>query len=173
MSRMHNREVLRRIATAGVLTAAAFILSYLEAILPFSLGIPGVKLGLANLAVVLTMALLSRREAWVVALVRILLVGFTFGNPYSMLYALCGGVCSVAVMSLLWNSRRLSVLGISMAGALAHNIGQLLFAAAVTETARLWWYLPLLLISGAVTGGLIGAAALAVLRRFSKVKRTI
>ena len=170
---MNKASVARRLATYGLLIAVAFLFSYIEALLPLSLGIPGVKLGLANLAVVLTMALLSRREAWVVALVRILLVGFTFGNPYSMLYALCGGVCSVAVMSLLWNSRRLSVLGISMAGALAHNIGQLLFAAAVTETARLWWYLPLLLVSGAVTGGLIGAAALAVLRRFSKVKRTI
>ena len=170
---MNKASVARRLATYGLLIAVAFLFSYIEALLPLSLGIPGVKLGPANLAVVRTMALLSRREAWVVALVRILLVGFTFGNPYSMLYALCGGVCSVAVMSLLWNSRRLSVLGISMAGALAHNIGQLLFAAAVTETARLWWYLPLLLISGAVTGGLIGAAALAVLRRFSKAKRTI
>ena len=165
----------KRIVQSAVLISLALALSYIERFIPLQalIPLPGVKLGLANLAVVLTMALLSRREAWVVALVRILLVGFTFGNPYSMLYALCGGVCSVAVMSLLWNSRRLSVLGISMAGALAHNIGQLLFAAAVTETARLWWYLPLLLISGAVTGGLIGAAALAVLRRFSKVKRTI
>ena len=165
---MNTKSVARRVATYGLLIALAFIFSFVESLLPLSLGIPGVKLGLANLAVVLTMALLSRREAWVVATVRILLVGFTFGNPYSMLYALCGGICSVAVMSLLWNSRRLSLLGISMAGALAHNIGQLLFAAAVTETVRLWWYLPVLLVSGALTGGLIGIASIAVLRRFSR-----
>ena len=93
---MNKASVARRLATYGLLIAVAFLFSYIEALLPLSLGIPGVKLGLANLAVVLTMALLSRREAWAVALVRILLVGFTFGNPYSMLYALCGGVCSVA-----------------------------------------------------------------------------
>ena len=76
-------------------------------------------------------------------------------------------------MALLWNSRKLSVLGISMAGAVAHNIGQLLFAAAVTETVRLWWYLPVLLVSATVTGALIGVAALVTLRRLPLHKSNI
>lgn len=170
---MKLRSVAARVATYGLLIALAFVFSYLESLLPLNFGIPGVKLGLGNLVVLLTMALLSRREAFIVAAVRIVLVGFTFGNPYSMLYALCGGLLSFAVMALLWNSRKLSVLGISMAGAVAHNIGQLLFAAAVTETVRLWWYLPVLLVSATVTGALIGVAALVTLRRLPLHKSNI
>lgn len=156
---------VRRLAMYGLLVALAFVFSYIEMLIPFNIGIPGVKLGLGNLVVMVTMCLLRRRDALVVAVTRIVLVGLTFGSPSSMLYALAGGLLSFAVMALLLPAKRISLYGVSMAGGLAHNFGQLAVAVFATQTVRIVWYLPILLVSGIVTGGLIGLAAVLIVRR--------
>lgn len=145
----------RKIALYGLMVALAFIFSYVESLLPV-VGIPGIKLGLANLVVLTTLVLLSPRDALVISLIRIVLVGFTFGSPASMLYSLAGGLVSLGVMVLCRRTEKLSILGVSVAGGVSHNLAQLAVAAAVLRTPQIVWYLPMLLLSGVITGALIG-----------------
>lgn len=146
----------RRVALYGMLVALAFILSYVESLVPVTLGIPGVKLGLANLVVVIALYTLDLKGAFVISVVRIVLSGLTFGGLFSMLYSLAGGLLSFAVMAVLSRKKLLGTVGVSVCGGVAHNIGQLLVAMAVLETESVWYYFPVLLISGSVAGVLIG-----------------
>ncbi len=148
----------RKTALYGLLVALAFILSYLESFLP-PIGVPGVKLGLANLVVVVALYRLRPQDALAIALLRIILAGFTFGNPASMLYSLAGGLVSFAGMTLLKHSTTFSPLGVSVVGGVCHNLAQLAVATVVLRTAPLLWYLPILLIAGVVTGAIIGLLA--------------
>lgn len=145
-------------ALYGLLIALSFALSYLEHLLPLPVGIPGVKLGLANLVVVTALYLLPAKKAFPVAAARILLAGLTFGNAFSLLYSLAGGLLSFFVMLLLKRTP-LSVTGVSVAGGVSHNIGQLAVAAFVVGTARIVYYLPVLLGAGLGAGLLIGLVA--------------
>lgn len=153
----------RKTALLGLFSALAIIFGYMELLIPT--GIPGVKLGLANLAVLFLLMRCSWREAAFVSAVRIIVIGILFTNAFSILYSLAGAALSLLVMSLLKSSPRFSVFGISMAGGIAHNVGQLLVAMAVVESVSLVYYAPILLISGVVTGFLIGALTTEVLKR--------
>lgn len=147
-------------AYLGMMLAFALILGYAESLLPFSFGIPGIKLGLPNLAVVLLLYRSGVRRAFWIDLLRILLNGFLFGNLYGILYSLAGGLLSFLVMVAAKETGRfrfgLSVTGVSIAGGVFHNAGQIAVAAFVVETAGLYYYLPPLLAAGAGTGFLIG-----------------
>ncbi|MCQ2404850.1 MAG: Gx transporter family protein [Clostridia bacterium] len=158
----------KKLPLYGVLVALAFVLSYVEALVPFSLGIPGVKLGLANLVTLVALYLLPAPGAAAVALCRIVLAGFTFGSLSSMLYALCGGVLSFLVMWLCKKLPCFSPVGVSVAGGVSHNIGQLACAVFVMQTASLSWYLPVLLLSGTLAGAVIGVLGGLVVRRLPK-----
>ena len=149
----------------GVFTALALIFSYVETLIPIHIGIPGVKLGLANLIVVIALYRMGVREAYVLSVVRVILAGFLFGNLFAVLYSLAGGLLSLTVMVFLKKTEKFSVLGVSMAGAVFHNIGQLIMAAIVLESLSITYYLPVLMISGIVTGLLIGIVANEMLKR--------
>lgn len=149
----------------GVFTALALIFSYVETLIPIHLGIPGVKLGLANLIIVITLYKMGTKEAYILSIVRVVLAGFIFGNMFSILYSMSGGVLSLSVMTLLKKTDKFSVLGVSMAGGVFHNVGQLLMAAIVLESLSITYYLPVLLISGVLTGFLIGFIANEMLKR--------
>lgn len=166
---MNNKA--KKTALFGMMVALAFIFSYLESLIPFDFAIPGVKLGLANLVVVTALYIMKPREAFVIAVIRIFLAGLTFGNVYSIAYSLCGGLLSFAVMWLA-KKTKLSVIGVSMLGGICHNIGQIAVAAVVMGTVRIVYYLPVLLISGLVTGLLLGVVAKLVINRFEKIMRT-
>ncbi len=144
--------------------ALAFTLSYLESLLPLSIGIPGVKLGLANLVVVVALYKLTPYEAFAIAIIRIVLAGLTFGNAYSMIYSLCGGLLSFFAMLLIMKAE-LSVIGVSILGGTAHNIGQIVAAAVLMGTDKIVYYLPVLLIAGLVTGFLIGGVSKVLIER--------
>ncbi len=159
-----------RVAVYGLLVALAFIFSYLESLLP-SVGIPGVKLGLANLVVVVVLYRLRPTDALAVSVLRILLAGLTFGSPVSMLYSLCGGLLSFAAMALCRRSGLFSVTGVSIAGGVSHNLGQLAAAAAVLQTRQIVWYLPVLLLSGLATGAVLGLTAALLLPRLRRLPR--
>ncbi len=146
----------RKTAYLGLFGALAILLSYIETLLPVFSGIPGVKLGLANLAVLFLLELYSWKEAAFVSIVRILVIGFLFGSMFSILYSLSGAVLSLTVMTLLKKHSGLGIFGISTAGGVAHNIGQLLVAMLLVANVRLIYYAPALLISGVVTGLAIG-----------------
>jgi heptaprenyl diphosphate synthase len=152
-----------------MMVALAFVLSYVEHLIPFNFGIPGVKLGLANLVVVLALYTLDLKESFIIAVIRIILTGLTFGGLFSMLYSLAGGLLSFALMAFLSRKKLLGTVGVSISGGIAHNVGQLLVAMAVLETGSVWYYFPVLLLSGAVTGtliGLVGGLMVARLQKF-------
>lgn len=152
----HEKWSARRVALCGMMVALAFILSYVEHLIPFNFGIPGIKLGLANLVVVLALYTLNLRDAFIIAVIRIILTGLTFGGLFSMLYSLAGGLLSFILMAFLSRKNLLGTIGVSICGGIAHNVGQLLVAMCVLETGNVWYYFPVLLISGAITGTLIG-----------------
>lgn len=152
----------------GVLTALAMIASYIEVLLPFSVGIAGIKLGLANIVVVITLYVLGEKEAFLVSFVRIFLMGFLFGNMAGILYSLAGGMLSLAVMIVLFRLRKFSVSGVSIAGGVSHNIGQLTVAVFIVSNLKLLYYLPVLLCAGIVTGLLIGILTREILRRLPR-----
>lgn len=159
-----------RAAYFGVFTALALIFSYLETFIPIPLGIPGIKLGLANLLTVILLYKRNAKEALLLSIVRIVLSGFLFGNMFSILYSLAGGLVSLLVMAVLKHSGKFSVMGISAAGGVAHNMGQLLIAMAAVETYRVGYYFPVLLVAGLLTGLLIGIAAGQILSRLKNVR---
>ncbi|MDD2980384.1 MAG: Gx transporter family protein [Hespellia sp.] len=156
-----------KVAYYGVFTALALIFSYVETLIPISFGVPGVKLGLANLIIVVAIYKLSGREAAVLSIVRVVLAGFLFGSMFSILYSLAGTLLSLAVMTALKKSGRFSVMGVSMAGGVFHNIGQLIVAMLVVETYQVGYYLPVLLIAGLLTGFVIGIISNEVLKRLT------
>lgn len=155
----------KKLALMGLFTALAMIFGYVEAILPISVGIPGVKLGLANIVIVFALYRLKPSEAFFINIIRIILVNFMFGNLSVMLYSLSGGLLSFAVMVLLKKTDKFSIYGVSIAGGVFHNIGQLIAAMLVLETSSLIYYGPALLLSGLITGLVIGITAKEVLKR--------
>lgn len=159
----------RKTAIYGLLVALAFIFSYLESLIPLPVGIPGIRLGLANGVVLVTLYLLRPVDALAVSVLRILLAGLTFGSPVSLLYSLCGGLLSFGVMTLCRRWERLSVLGVSMAGGVSHNVGQLLAAAVLLGTRQILWYAVVLLPVGLLTGGVIGWLTRLLLPRLKPV----
>ena len=159
----------RKTAIYGLLVALAFIFSDLESLIPLPVGIPGIRLGLANGVVLVTLYLLRPVDALAVSVLRILLAGLTFGSPVSLLYSLCGGLLSFGVMTLCRRWERLSVLGVSMAGGVSHNVGQLLAAAVLLGTRQILWYAVVLLPVGLLTGGVIGWLTRLLLPRLKPV----
>lgn len=160
-----------KVAYLGVLLALALICSYVESLIPFYFGIPGVKLGLTNIVVVLMLYCVGTKEALTISVLRILLAGFMFGNMFSILYSLAGGLLSFLVMYLLKRINRLGILPVSVSGGMFHNVGQLVVAAFVVENYNIFYYMPILLIAGVVTGLLIGIAAQEMILRIGDYLR--
>ena len=153
----------KKVAMAGMFTALAMIFSYVEVLIPINLGIPGMKLGLANLVVVVTLYTMGVPMAFAVSMIRIMLVSMTFGSFSA------GGLLSFCGMALLKKVPNFSVIGVSLLGGVLHNTGQLLVAMAVVENINLIAYLPPLMIAGMVTGILIGIVSAQVIPRIKKV----
>lgn len=154
----------------GVFTALALIFSYVETLIPFHFGVPGMKLGLANLIIVIALYKMGFWEAFLLSIVRVILTGFLFGNYFSIIYSLAGAFLSLLVMAGLKRARGFSVMGVSVGGGVFHNIGQLIVAMLVVETFSVIYYVPVLLIAGLVTGLLIGIAANEMLERLKNLK---
>ena len=155
----------KKTAYLGLFAAVAIIFGYVESLIPFFAGIPGMKLGLANLAVLFILETYTWKEAAFVSVVRILVIGFLFGNMFSILYSLAGAGLSLTVMTLTKKFSGFSLMGVSVAGGVSHNIGQLIVAALIVENTSLFYYAPALLISGVVTGLLIGLLTREVTKR--------
>ncbi len=144
------------VAVIGVLAAFGAILSYIEAILSFTTGIPGVKIGLANIAVVVALYMYGSKNAFMINIVRIIVVGLLFGNAFSMVFSAAGAIISFVVMVLFKKTNRFSILGVSTVGGVAHNIGQIMIAALVVDSYSVIYYMPALFIAGIITGVIIG-----------------
>lgn len=148
-----------KIAYWGVFLALALVCSYVESLIPISFGIPGVKLGLTNIVVILMLYTIGAKDAILISVLRIILAGFMFGNAFSIIYSLAGGILSFVVMLLLKNTGKLKILSISTAGGISHNVGQLIVDALVVENYNILFYVPILIIAGIITGFLIGLLA--------------
>lgn len=155
----------KSIAQIALFTSLALIFSYVEAIIPYNPGIPGIKLGIANVVTVIVLYKFGWKEAASVSVLRIALAGLLFNGVFGMLYSFAGAIISFAVMLLLKHSDKFSIIGVSMAGGVMHNLGQLLVAAALIEDLRIFFYFPVLLFSGIVSGIAIGIIATLIVKR--------
>ena len=147
----------------GLLLALALILSYVETLIPISIAIPGIKIGMSNLTVIWCLYLLSFREAMLLSVSKAILSGLLFGNPVMILYSLSGAVLSCLVMYILKRSNGFHVPVVSAVGGVAHNIGQLLVAFLMMQTYGIVYYIPFLLLAGLLMGGVNGSISALVL----------
>lgn len=157
----------KRMVTYGMMISLAFLLSYIETLIPIHLGVPGVKLGLANLVTILCLYIMGVKGAAMVSLVRIVLTGLTFGNLFSMIYSMAGGLLSLVLMAVCKKKDWFSQIGVSIVGGVGHNIGQLAVAAAVVENAGVFYYLPFLMGTGIAAGALVGLLGGIITKRIS------
>lgn len=162
------KEKNKRIAVCGVFTGLAMIFSYVEMLLPVSIGIPGVKLGLANCCVIVILYFFGWREASIVNLLRIGLTGLLFGNFTSFVFSFTGGMLSLLVMIGLKKTGYFSMTAVSIAGGVVHNIGQIGAAAFLMANSVIVYYLPVLLIAGVVTGLAIGILGSLIAKRLGR-----
>lgn len=146
----------RKVARYALLIALAMVLSWLESLVPITAAVPGMKLGLTNLVVLFALYRMNVMDAAAVSLIRVLLVSFTFGNAYAFAYSLAGAILSLLVMLALKKTGKFSTIGVSIAGGVGHNLGQIIVAALVLETEKIFFYLPVLMVSGIAAGICIG-----------------
>ena len=158
----------KRIAKMSMLVALAIIFSYIEFFIPINLGVPGIKLGLANLVIVIALYTMNAMDVWLISILRILILGFMFGSGMSIIYSIAGAVLSLIVMCIIKRIKGFSIVGVSIAGGVCHNIGQIVVAMLVVETTGILYYMPALLVAGVITGAIIGIISKRVVRVVSK-----
>ena len=153
-------------AFIGVCTALAMVLAYIEAIIPpLFAAVPGIKMGLPNIIIVFLLYRKGPTAAAIVSFLRIILVSMLFGNAMALIYSLAGGALSLIIMIILRRLHFLSTVGVSVAGGVAHNIGQILAAMLLLETAELGYYLVVLTVTGTISGILIGLCGALLIKR--------
>ena len=155
----------KRLTTAAVTVAVALILSFVESQIPAFVAIPGVKVGLANIAVIFTLYKLGTKTAIVVSILRVAMVSMLFGNVASLIYSISGAILSLAIMILLKKLTPLSTVAVSVCGGVMHNVGQIAAASVMLETNVVIYYLPFLLVAGTVAGTVIGIASALLIKR--------
>lgn len=148
-----------KLTIAAMLSCLALIFSYIEFLIPIDFGMPGIKLGLANLLIVIALYGLEWKYALTINIVRIILSGLLFSGVFGVIYSLSGGLLSFLVMVILKKTKKFSIIGVSMAGGVFHNLGQILMAAKLVSNIKIFCYFPVLLFSGMATGILIGFIA--------------
>ena len=161
----------RKAALLGVLTAVALVLSYVEAILPpIYSAIPGIKMGLPNIIIVFMLYKFGIKETAVVSIIRVVIVTMLFGNFMMLAYSLAGATLSLLIMVILKKTDRFSTVGVSVAGGVFHNLGQVLVAMLLLDSAQIGYYMLVLAITGTIAGGFIGLAGALMLKRTEKLK---
>ena len=164
-------EKVKKTALLGMITSVALVLAYLEAILPpVSTAVPGIKMGLPNLAIILALYRFGFKEAATVSALRLFIVALLFGNVMTLAYSAAGAVLSLALMGILKRTDKFSFIGVSVVGAVMHNLGQVLVAIFLFETVQLGYYMLVLSVTGSIAGVLIGVGAGILLKRTEKLK---
>ena len=165
----NTKKQIHKLTLISLLTAASLILSYVEAVLPpIVTAVPGIKLGLPNIVVIFVLYRMGISSAATVSLIRIVLSSLLFGNPISFVYSLAGAFLSIAVMAVLRKMNFLSAVGVSVAGGIFHNVGQILAAMLLLHTAQIGYYLIVLAVTGTVAGFFVGICGAFLIGRFSK-----
>jgi heptaprenyl diphosphate synthase len=150
----------KKIAISGIFISMALVLSFFEGLIPMNFGIPGVKLGLANIVALAALFILGPVYALAIQAGRVVLAALMFGNMAGLLYSISGGLLSIFAMILLYKLKRpfFSIVAISVFGAVFHNIGQITAASVIVSDLRISFYLPILLLSGVAAGIFVGFA---------------
>jgi heptaprenyl diphosphate synthase len=160
------RHQARKIAFLGLCTAVAMVFAWVESLLPpIVAAVPGIKLGLPNIAIIFILYRFGWKEAAAVSFVRIVAVSLLFGNPMTLAYSVAGGFLSLLVMAILQKLNFLSTVGVSVAGGVFHNVGQILMAMLLMGTAELGYYLIVLAVTGTVSGIFVGLCGSFAVRR--------
>ena len=146
----------KRLATDAMFLTLALVVSYIEVLIPIPVGIPGIKLGLANGVIMVLLFFTTWIRTLEISVIRVVLAGFLFGNPMTIAYSLAGGILSLIVMGILKKIKGFSSVGISVGGGVAHNIGQLSIAVILMENKKMYYYAPVLLLTGTIAGVMIG-----------------
>ena len=167
---MRSGKYIRQITTMGMLVALAMVLGFVETLIPINFGVPGMKLGLANIVVVIALFLFDIKTAVVVSILRIILIAMTFGNMSMMFYSIAGASLSLLSMIAISKIKSFSLISVSIVGGIMHNVGQIICAAFVVRTNGVFTYLPVLMIAGLVSGALIGIVAGLISVRLTNVK---
>ncbi len=161
----------QRISSAALLATLALIFSYIEAIIPMPVGIPGVKLGIANLVIIVALYSLGMRYALPINLIRIIVAGLLFSGLFGAIYSLSGGMLSLIVMAILKKTDFFSIIGVSIAGAVSHNFGQIVVAALIIQNVKIFTYMPILVFSGIISGMIIGILAHYIRRTIDAIQK--
>jgi len=153
-----NVALIKKITLLAVLASQALVLSIIEAWIPIPIGIPGIKLGLANIITIIVLIMYGLSDALIIILIRCLLSSLFLGGPVIFIFSLCGGILSATIMWILLKSmfHWLSLVGISIAGSIVHNISQIVVACLIMNDLSVAAYLPGLLISGIIMGSFVG-----------------
>lgn len=168
--RRKGRFTVQKIALCGLLTAMMLVLGFIESLLPVAAGVPGIKLGLSNGVLLFALYMMDAPTAFVLMLLKVLLSGLLFGGVSAMMYALAGGVVSMLGMILL-KKLRFNLVTVSMAGAVLHNLAQVLLAMIILNTDKLIYYMAVLLLVGLACGAATGVAAKATIGHMKKINR--
>ncbi len=161
----------KKVAFLGVLTAVALVLSYLESLLPpLWAAVPGIKMGIPNVVIVFLLYRYSVKEAVIVSLIRVFIVALLFGNVMTLAYSVAGALLSIILMAICKKIKVFSVVGTSIVGGIAHNLGQILVAIVLFDTVQIGYYMIVLAITGTIAGVFIGLAGALLLKRFEKIK---
>ena len=160
----------KKVAMLGLTVALAMIMSYIEALVPLSFAVPGIKMGLANIVIIFVLYKIGTKEAILVSLIRVILVSLLFSNVMAMAYSIAGAVLSLSVMWLLKKTDKFSFVGVSIAGGIMHNVGQIIMAVILLGTEQIALYLPVLIITGTATGVVIGIVSGLVINRFKNIR---
>lgn len=166
-----NRKRIKEITVVAICTSLALLLSYVEMLIPVLIqGVPGIKMGLPNIVIVFALYLMGTKKAVLISLIRVAIMSMMFGNFTYFLYSIAGAALSLCVMILIKKLDFMSSVGVSVAGALAHNVGQILVAMMLMQTSQIGWYLIVLSITGVISGIFVGLCGALVVKRMSKLK---
>lgn len=161
---------LKKLTLLALFAALSIVLSFVESLLPpIYAAVPGVKIGLANVVNIFLLYKFSLKDTIAVTFVRVLTVALLFGNLMTLSYSIAGAILSIAVMALLKRTKLFSTVGVSIAGGVAHNLGQILVAIMITSTMEIGYYMIFLCISGVLAGTLIGMLGALVLKYTKKL----
>ena len=160
----------KKVAMLGLTIALAMIMSYIEALVPLSFAVPGIKMGLANIVIIFVLYKIGTKEAILVSLIRVILVSLLFSNVMAMAYSIAGAVLSLSVMWILKKTDKFSFIGVSIAGGIMHNVGQIIMAVILLGTEQIALYLPVLIITGTATGVVIGIVSGLIVNRFKNIR---
>jgi len=169
-NKMKNKLSVKKIAIIAIFISLALILSYVDSLIPLTIMVPGIKIGLANVVIIFSLYMLGFNTALFISIIRVILSSVLFGSILTFAYSMTGAMLSILVMVILKNKVKLSTLTISIIGAVMHNIGQILMAIILMNTKEIIYYLPILMITGMISGTIIGIISALLIKFFKKNK---